>query len=153
MSTMGNGESSPTKHSVRAYSTETMKKTTGNPTTTTPTNLWCGSLLACVTYRRHGHVFDIIFDPSQAEATSQGSHEYYDNVVDLLNARKESSSSNAGVTVGVFYVEAGLKGSRENEFLQNITQHSDQVSCVDPQVQPLSCCEIVICASDTRINT
>lgn len=134
MSTMGNGESSPTKHSVRAYSTETMKRTTGNPTTTTPTNLWCGSLLPCVTYRRHGHVFDIIFDPSQAEATSQGSHEYYDNVVDLLNARKESSSSNAGVTVGVYYVEEGLKASRENEFLQNVTQHSDQVSCVDPQV-------------------
>lgn len=61
-----------------------------------------------------------------AEATSQGSHEYYDNVVDLLNARKTSSSSNAGVTVGVYYVEAGLKASRENEFLQNITQHSDQ---------------------------
>lgn len=68
------------------------------------------------------------FDLSQAEAASEGSHEYYDDVVDLLNARKESSSSNGGVTVGVYYVEVGLKASRENEFLRNITQHSNQVS-------------------------
>lgn len=128
MSTTGSGGSSPTKHSVRACSTETMKRTTGNRTTTTPTNLWCRSLVLCVTCCRHGNVFDVIFGPSQAEATSQGSHEYYDDVVDLLRARKESSSSNGGVTLGVYYVEVGLKASRENEFLQNITRYSNQVS-------------------------
>lgn len=63
MSTTENGESSSTKHSVRACSTETMKRTTGNPTTTTPTNLWCGPLLLRVTYCRPGHVFDIFSDP------------------------------------------------------------------------------------------
>lgn len=81
-----------------------------------------------MTCSRHGNVFDITFDPSQAEATSQGSHEYYDDVVDLLKARKESSSSNGGVTVGVYYVEVGLKASRENELFQNLTQYSNQVS-------------------------
>lgn len=128
MSTMGSGGSSPTKHSVRACSTGTMKRTTGNPTTTTPTNLWCRSLVLCATCCRHENVFDITFDPSQAEATSQGSHEYYDDVVDLLNARKEASSSNGGVTVGVYHVEVGIKASRENEFFRNITQYSSQVS-------------------------
>lgn len=92
----------------------------------------------------------------QAEATSQGSHEYYEDVVDLLNARKESSSANAGVTVGIYYVEAGIKGSSESEFLKNITQYSSQVSCVDPQVDFL--CDrfchshVLICGSDTKIN-
>lgn len=61
-----------------------------------------------------------------AEATSEGSHEYYDDVVSLLNARKNFKSSNAGITVGIYYVEAGLRGSQESEFLQNITQHNSQ---------------------------
>ncbi|XP_020506124.1 complement component C8 alpha chain isoform X2 [Labrus bergylta] len=61
-----------------------------------------------------------------AEATSEGSHEYYENLVDLLTARKKTKSSNAGVTVGIYYVEGGLRGSTESEFLQNITQHKSQ---------------------------
>lgn len=143
----GNGGSSLTKHSVRACSTEMMKRTTGNPTTTTPTNLWCRSRVPWVTYHWHGHVFDRIFDLLQAEATSEGSHEYYNDVVDLLKARKETSSFNAGVTLSVYYVDLGLKGSREDEFIRNITQYSSQVSCViDLQVDfarslaTLSCC-------------
>uniref|UniRef100_UPI0037E72CC8 complement component C8 alpha chain n=1 Tax=Semicossyphus pulcher TaxID=241346 RepID=UPI0037E72CC8 len=61
-----------------------------------------------------------------AEATSEGSHEYYEDKVSLLNARKKTRSFNAGVTVGIYYVEGGLRGSKESEFLQNITQHKSQ---------------------------
>uniref|UniRef100_A0A3P9IZ66 Complement C8 alpha chain n=1 Tax=Oryzias latipes TaxID=8090 RepID=A0A3P9IZ66_ORYLA len=59
-----------------------------------------------------------------AEATSEGSHEYYEDMQSLLKARKTLSSFNAGVTVGVYYVEAGLKGSQESEFLTNITKYN-----------------------------
>ncbi|XP_068197284.1 complement component C8 alpha chain [Antennarius striatus] len=61
-----------------------------------------------------------------AEATSEGSHEYYDDAVSLLSARKTMRSSNAGASVGVYYVEVGLSGGRESEFLQNVTQHKSQ---------------------------
>nr|XP_033505748.1 complement component C8 alpha chain [Epinephelus lanceolatus] len=61
-----------------------------------------------------------------AEATSEGSHEYYEDVVGLLNARKTMRSSSGGVSVGIYYVEVGLSGSRESEFLKNITQHKSQ---------------------------
>ncbi|XP_041658962.1 complement component C8 alpha chain isoform X2 [Cheilinus undulatus] len=61
-----------------------------------------------------------------AEATSEGSHEYYEDLVGLLEARKKSKSSNAGVTIGIYYVEGGLRGSKESEFLQNLTQHKSQ---------------------------
>lgn len=73
------------------------------------------------------------FDLFQAEATSEGSEEYYDDAVEFLKARKRSSSSNAGVTFGIYYVEAGVSGSREREFLQNITQLRSQVGSIDPQ--------------------
>lgn len=52
MFTTGNGESSPTKHFVRACSTGMMRRTTGNPTTTSPTNSWCNSLVLL----RHLHL-------------------------------------------------------------------------------------------------
>ncbi|XP_034558937.1 complement component C8 alpha chain [Notolabrus celidotus] len=61
-----------------------------------------------------------------AEARSEGSHEYYEDMVSLLQARKEMDSFNAGVTVGVQFVEVGLRGSHESEFLRNITQHKSQ---------------------------
>ncbi|XP_040911937.1 complement component C8 alpha chain [Toxotes jaculatrix] len=61
-----------------------------------------------------------------AEATSEGSHEYYDDMVSLLKARKTMSSYNAGVTVGVYYVEGGLQGGAESEFLSNITKYNSQ---------------------------
>lgn len=71
--------------------------------------------------------FDIKFNLVQAQATSEGSHEYYEDTVSLLNARKTMSSSSAGVTVGIYMVEVGLSGSDESEFLKNITQHKSQV--------------------------
>ncbi|XP_042353018.1 complement component C8 alpha chain [Plectropomus leopardus] len=61
-----------------------------------------------------------------AEATSEGSQEYYEDVVSLLNARKTMHSSNGGVSVGIYYVEVGLSGSRESDFLKNLTQHKNQ---------------------------
>nr|XP_046265418.1 complement component C8 alpha chain isoform X2 [Scatophagus argus] len=61
-----------------------------------------------------------------AEATSQGSTEYYEDMANMLKARKEMSSSNAGVSIGIYYVEAGLSGSEESEFVRNITQYNSQ---------------------------
>lgn len=71
--------------------------------------------------------FDITYNLLQAEATSEGSHEYYEDMASLLKARKTMSSFNAGVTVGISYVEMGLKGSKESDFLRNLTQHKSQV--------------------------
>ncbi|KAL3054703.1 hypothetical protein OYC64_017608 [Pagothenia borchgrevinki] len=61
-----------------------------------------------------------------AQATSEGSHEYYEDMTSVLEARKTMSSSNAGFTVGVYHVEVGLTASQESEFLKNITQHKSQ---------------------------
>uniref|UniRef100_A0A667ZDJ8 Complement C8 alpha chain n=1 Tax=Myripristis murdjan TaxID=586833 RepID=A0A667ZDJ8_9TELE len=61
-----------------------------------------------------------------AEATSEGSHEYYEDMVKLLDAMKTEGSSNAGFTVGINYVEVGLHGSDDFKFLTNITQHASQ---------------------------
>ncbi|KAM9791022.1 complement component C8 alpha chain [Syngnathus typhle] len=61
-----------------------------------------------------------------AEATSEGTQEYYSNVVSLLKARKTMRSFNAGVSVGIYYVEVGLSGSKESEFLRNISQYKSQ---------------------------
>ncbi|CAJ1071708.1 complement component C8 alpha chain isoform X2 [Xyrichtys novacula] len=61
-----------------------------------------------------------------AEATSEGSHEYYDNMVSLLEARKTMKSSNAAVGIGIEYVEGELRGSQESEFFHNISQHTSQ---------------------------
>lgn len=46
----------------------------------------------------------------------------------LLNARKDSKSSSGGFSVGVYYVEVGLSGSQESEFLRNVTHHKSTVS-------------------------
>ncbi|TDH06285.1 hypothetical protein EPR50_G00129220 [Perca flavescens] len=61
-----------------------------------------------------------------AQATSEGSHEYYEDTVSLLNARKTMSSSSAGVTVGINMVEFGLSGSDESEFFKKLTKHKSQ---------------------------
>uniref|UniRef100_A0A672H8H9 Complement C8 alpha chain n=1 Tax=Salarias fasciatus TaxID=181472 RepID=A0A672H8H9_SALFA len=61
-----------------------------------------------------------------AQARSEGSRQYYEDMVSLLNARKTTSSHNGGASVGVYYVEVGLSGSKEAEFLKNLTQHKSQ---------------------------
>uniref|UniRef100_A0A672YPD6 MACPF domain-containing protein n=1 Tax=Sphaeramia orbicularis TaxID=375764 RepID=A0A672YPD6_9TELE len=61
-----------------------------------------------------------------AQATSEGSHEYFEDMVSLLNARKTLDSSNAGFTLGIDQVEFGLSGSRESEFLSNMTKFKSQ---------------------------
>ncbi|XP_076018464.1 complement component C8 alpha chain [Genypterus blacodes] len=63
-----------------------------------------------------------------AQATSEGTQEYYEDMVKLLNARKTESSFNAGVTVGIYIFEGGLHGGKETSFLTNITQHKSQDS-------------------------
>lgn len=63
----------------------------------------------------------------QAEATSKGSDEYHEDMQSMLKARQSMSSFNAGVSLGIGYVEVGLKGSEESEFLKNITKYQSQV--------------------------
>ncbi|KAK7945039.1 hypothetical protein WMY93_000767 [Mugilogobius chulae] len=60
------------------------------------------------------------------EATSEGTHEYYEDVASLLKARKTFNSANFGVSVGVYYVEVGLSASVEAQFLNNLTQYKSQ---------------------------
>ncbi|CAL1580020.1 unnamed protein product [Knipowitschia caucasica] len=61
-----------------------------------------------------------------AEATSDGTYEYYNDLASLLNARKTYNSANFGVSVGVMYVEVGVKASVEAEFLTNVTKDKSQ---------------------------
>ncbi|XP_026169402.1 complement component C8 alpha chain [Mastacembelus armatus] len=61
-----------------------------------------------------------------AQATSEGSQEYYDDIVSLLSARKTMSSNQAGVSVSVYYVGVELSGSDESEFLQNLTKYKNE---------------------------
>ncbi|XP_037642817.1 complement component C8 alpha chain [Sebastes umbrosus] len=61
-----------------------------------------------------------------AQASSEGTQEYYEDMMSMLKARKTSSSSKGGATVGIYYVEVGLSGSRESEFLSNITRYNSQ---------------------------
>nr|XP_040026496.1 complement component C8 alpha chain [Gasterosteus aculeatus aculeatus] len=61
-----------------------------------------------------------------AEATSEGSQDYFTDAVSLLNARKTMSSANGGVTLGIYKVEVGLSGSSESEFFNNVTQYNSQ---------------------------
>ncbi|XP_037537454.1 complement component C8 alpha chain [Nematolebias whitei] len=61
-----------------------------------------------------------------AEATSKGSHEYFEDMQSLLEARKSMSSSMASFSVGIQFVEVGLQGSSESEFLKNLTKHYSQ---------------------------
>ncbi|XP_044224891.1 complement component C8 alpha chain [Thunnus albacares] len=61
-----------------------------------------------------------------AEASSEGSYEYYDDMVSLLKARKTMSSSSGGFSFGIYYVEGGLSGSQESQFESNITQYKSE---------------------------
>ncbi|XP_038134826.1 complement component C8 alpha chain [Cyprinodon tularosa] len=61
-----------------------------------------------------------------AEATSKGSDEYHEDLQSLLKARETMSSVNSGVSVGIAFVEVGLSGSKESEFLNNITKYQSQ---------------------------
>uniref|UniRef100_A0A3B3ZWX6 MACPF domain-containing protein n=1 Tax=Periophthalmus magnuspinnatus TaxID=409849 RepID=A0A3B3ZWX6_9GOBI len=61
-----------------------------------------------------------------AEATSEGTDEYYEDVASLLRARKTENSAHFGVSVGVMYVEVGLSASVETQFVKNISQYKQQ---------------------------
>lgn len=61
-----------------------------------------------------------------AQATSEGSHEYFEDMVSLLKARATMSSHNAGGSIGIYYVELGLSASKESDFLKNITKYKNQ---------------------------
>lgn len=145
MSIMVNGGNSSMTHSVRTFITTMKRRTTGNLTTTIPISLWYCYLLLFISLnkkktlnkKKNGlfqHRYsDIRCNLLQAEARSEGSQEYYEDMMSMLKARKESGSSMGGVSVGVYYVEVGLTGSGESEFLKNITQHKSQVWSTDPQ--------------------
>ncbi|CAN9503089.1 unnamed protein product [Ophioblennius macclurei] len=61
-----------------------------------------------------------------AQARSEGSQEYYDDMLSLVKARKTMSSHKGGASVGVYYVEVGMSGSKEAEFLKNLTRYKSQ---------------------------
>ncbi|XP_026231096.1 complement component C8 alpha chain [Anabas testudineus] len=61
-----------------------------------------------------------------AQATSEGSHEYFNDMVSLLNARKTEKSFNLGFSFGINKIEGTLSGSDESEFLKNITKYKNQ---------------------------
>ncbi|CAB1326455.1 unnamed protein product [Coregonus sp. 'balchen'] len=61
-----------------------------------------------------------------AQATSEGSSEYYEDMATFLKARKTEDSFNLGVTVGIQYVEFGIAGNVETEFLNNLTKYTNQ---------------------------
>ncbi|KAL4656034.1 complement component C8 alpha chain [Arapaima gigas] len=65
------------------------------------------------TYRFMGH------------ADSAGSSEYFEDAASLLEAKKEGKSFNLGVTIGISLLEFGASGSRESEFLGNLSQYTD----------------------------
>lgn len=46
----------------------------------------------------------------------------------LLSARKDTKSSSGGFSVGIYYLELGLSGSRESEFFRNVTHYKSTVS-------------------------
>lgn len=66
-------------------------------------------------------------DLFQAQARSEGSSEYYDDVSGFLNSRKTLNSFKLGFSVGINLKEVGLSGSEENQFLHNISQYASQV--------------------------
>lgn len=61
-----------------------------------------------------------------AQARSEGSSEYYDDVAGFLNSRKTLNSFKLGFSVGINLKEVGLSGSEENQFLHNISQYASQ---------------------------
>ncbi|KAM6948241.1 complement component C8 alpha chain [Aplochiton taeniatus] len=61
-----------------------------------------------------------------AQATSEGTSEYYEDLGSFLRARKEEGSSNFGASIGIAYVEVGISGSDEWKFVNNISQYNNQ---------------------------
>ncbi|KAM6920508.1 complement component C8 alpha chain isoform 1-T2 [Lycodopsis pacificus] len=61
-----------------------------------------------------------------AQATSEGSQEYFEDMVSMLEARKTMSSSSGGVSLQISVVEVGLNTNAESMFLKNLTQHKSQ---------------------------
>lgn len=66
-------------------------------------------------------------DLSQAQARSEGSSEYYEDVAGFLDARKTLNSFKLGFSVGINMKEVGLSGSKETQFLHNISQYASEV--------------------------
>ncbi|XP_031419210.1 complement component C8 alpha chain [Clupea harengus] len=61
-----------------------------------------------------------------AQARSDGSSEYYEDVASFLSARKTLDSSKWGFSIGIAMVQIGLSGSDESHFLSNISQYANQ---------------------------
>lgn len=61
-----------------------------------------------------------------AQARSEGSHEYYEDMASMLKARETFNSANGGVTIGISLVEFGASGKTEEKFLKNITRYQSQ---------------------------
>lgn len=70
----------------------------------------------------------------QAQARSEGSYEYYDDMVSMLNARQTTNSANRGHTVGIYHVEVGVHKGTEAKFLKNITKYQSQVRPIDARI-------------------
>lgn len=87
---------------------------------------FCDSLHYNYELKNYRKPYNYHFYRFVAEATTEGSHEYFEDMESMLSARKTFSSANGGVSVGVYYVEAGLSGSSESEFLNNVTKFSSQ---------------------------
>ncbi|KAL2097287.1 hypothetical protein ACEWY4_006494 [Coilia grayii] len=62
-----------------------------------------------------------------AQARSQGSSEYYEDVTSFLNNQKKLNSFKWGVSFGIAnIVELGISGSHESQFVKNISEYASQ---------------------------
>uniref|UniRef100_A0AAY5KAT8 MACPF domain-containing protein n=1 Tax=Esox lucius TaxID=8010 RepID=A0AAY5KAT8_ESOLU len=61
-----------------------------------------------------------------AEATSEGSSEYYEDMATFVKARKTEHAFNMGFSVGIQRVEVGVSGNVETEFLNNLTKYTSE---------------------------
>ncbi|XP_046883644.1 complement component C8 alpha chain [Hypomesus transpacificus] len=61
-----------------------------------------------------------------AQATSEGSNEYYEDMSQLINAMKTDDSGHFGTTFGVQYVEVGVSASLGVKTLKNLTQYASK---------------------------
>lgn len=64
---------------------------------------------------------------SQAQARSESSSEYYEDVAGFLQSRKTLDSLKLGFSVGINGKELGISGSGETQFLHNISQYASEV--------------------------
>ncbi|XP_055059541.2 complement component C8 alpha chain [Misgurnus anguillicaudatus] len=61
-----------------------------------------------------------------AQASTEESTDYYEDAVSFLKAIRTESSSNVGVSVGIYHVEAGVNMGHEQTFLKNISQYNNK---------------------------